>query len=374
MRHEKPLWSTIGRIGQLTALVGLAAYVFAPQPVSFAEKQMRQKSISVKAARASGPDFDLQGEYEGMIAGDTNRRIGVQVIALGGGKFHAVFLPGGLPGAGWDGERRIQCDGELRKGKVHLTPANGQREYRRQRSFSATQVFPSTGQENFNGLIEGKTLTATTEAGQAIAAKKVTRRSPTLGIPPPARAVVLLSYQFGKPSSLEGWTFGAGVPWTANPEGHIEIVAVGAKNSASIRKPFGGSAWRLHLEFRTVFVPDHGGAGRSNSGIFIGGLPEIQVLDSFGLEGLSNECAGFYRQHAPKMNMCLPPLSWQTLDVVCRPATCDGRNVALCSVEQNGVLIHDDIVVKGKGGSLRLQDHTESGLGFRNIWVVPIDE
>src|SRR5688572_7599271 len=70
-----------------------------------------------KDAEPTDPDFKLQGEYSGMILTlEGQKKLGVQIIALGGGKFHAVGFMGGLPGDGWDGSERKESDGDLKDG------------------------------------------------------------------------------------------------------------------------------------------------------------------------------------------------------------------------------------------------------------------
>src|SRR5260221_4740185 len=59
-------------------------------------------------------DFAFQGEFAGTLTDDGNEvKVGVQIIALGGGKFHAIGYKGGLPGDGWDKEKKVEADGEL---------------------------------------------------------------------------------------------------------------------------------------------------------------------------------------------------------------------------------------------------------------------
>src|SRR5262249_6065237 len=115
------------------------------------------------------------------------------------------------------------------------------------------------------------------------------------------------------------------------------------------------------------FMPKARGQGRGNSGVFVHGV-EIQVLDSFGLEGKKDECGAFYGKQAPGVNMCLPPLSWQTYDVEVKEA--DGKIVA--SVWHNGVKVHDAFPLKAgpaKPASIDLQNHGDPVV-FRNIWFV----
>jgi hypothetical protein len=110
---------------------------------------------------------------------------------------------------------------------------------------------------------------------------------------------------------------------------------------------------------------------------------EVQVLDSFGLDGLNNECAGIYSKIAPKVNMCLPPLVWQTYDAEFTNAVAEGGKVvkkARLTLKHNGVVVHDDVEIDGKTGGSRndpegtpgpllLQGHGNP-LQYRNIWVV----
>ena len=104
----------------------------------------------------------------------------------------------------------------------------------------------------------------------------------------------------------------------------------------------------MHLEFRLPFMPKARGQGRGNSGLYHQGRYETQVLDSFGLEGKNNETGGLYSIKAPDLNMCLPPMAWQTYDVDLHGSKVlmqkDKKTAnAKITVKLNGVVVHRDV-------------------------------
>jgi 3-keto-disaccharide hydrolase len=313
-------------------------------------------------------DFQLQGEYRG--ASNTGVPLGAQVIALGQGAFQAVVYPGGLPGAGWDGRQKILMDGKLDGDRAAFSPTTGRRRYLapKPEEFSAVSSFPPPGQTDCtatiaDGVLRGKM------GDRAFELKKATRESPTLGRSPPVGAVVLFD---GKTTS--------GFDRGRLDEQH-GVLNTDGRDVSTTRK-FG--SYTLHVEFMLPYRPESRGQSRGNSGLYLANRYEVQILDSFGLDGKSNECGGVYTRLAPKVNMCLPPLRWQTFDIDFTNAAADdaGKKVsaARLTVRLNGVLIHDDVEIAGPTGGargkdegaadvLRLQGH-RNFVQFRNLWLV----
>jgi hypothetical protein len=131
-------------------------------------------------------------------------------------------------------------------------------------------------------------------------------------------------------------------------------------------------------------MPAAVGQARGNSGCYLQGRYEVQVLDSFGLEGKNNECGGIYTVRAPDVNMCYPPLAWQTYDIDFTAARYDaaGKKThdALLTVRHNGEVVQKGVRVpqptraaplkeSPEPGPVYLQDHGNPVV-YRNIWLV----
>jgi hypothetical protein len=313
-------------------------------------------------------DFKLQGEYYGQVPGGAT--FGCQVIALGKGAFQAVVLPGGLPGLGWDGKNKSLMAGKLEGDHVEFAPATGKRRYLAQSpdEFSATSKFPPVGQMDYTATLSDGTLSLKTADGM-FELKKLERKGATMGRKAPDRAVVLFDG-----TNTDEWKAGRLDKATGflNTDGSDILT----------KKKFNN--YSVHLEFLLPYRPDARSQGRGNSGFYQVHHYELQILDSFGLDGKNNECGGFYTKAEPKMNMCLPPLAWQTYDIEFTNAVRDddGNKVknARATVRHNGALIHDETEItgptgghrgdpEGTPGPLLLQGHGNP-LQFRNIWIV----
>jgi len=141
----------------------------------------------------------------------------------------------------------------------------------------------------------------------------------------------------------------------------------------------------LHVEFMLPYEPKERDQGRGNSGVYMQGRDEVQVLDSFGLEGKNNECGAIYGIAEPIVNMCFPPMTWQTYDIEFTAAKWENgkkvKNGVFNLVRHNGVVVHKDQEVtkvttaapvgdNPEPGPINLQDHGHQ-VRYRNIWFVP---
>jgi hypothetical protein len=355
----------------LTLALGLALVsAHADRALGQEKKETKSKVVwtDPKDPTIPRPDFLLQGEFAGEIKG--GEKLGCQVIALSDGAFQAVILPGGLPGAGWDGMNKILLDGKLAGDRIEFKPATGKKQYlaKSPEAFSATANFPPVGQKDYSATGEVDAVSGKTEDGKEFSLKKVVRESPTMGAKPPEGALVLFDGM-----NTDEWKGGRldKESGCLNTDG-ADILSKKAFNN-----------YILHVEFLLPYRPEGRGQGRGNSGVYQVDMYECQVLDSFGLDGKNNECGGFYTKAEPKVNMCLPPLVWQTYDIDFTNAVAEGGKKvtnAHATVKHNGVVIHDNVDINGPTGGgrkaeegtpgpIKLQGHGNP-LQFRNIWIV----
>lgn len=236
------------------------------------------------------------------------------------------------------------------------------------------------------GLLVGLLVLALPALGHAqygdlegLAILKPEDRVDTKITPPPEGAIVLFD---GK--SLDGWVKrnGGGKPGWKLLDGGIGEVHGG---DVITERTFDGD-FKLHVEFRVPYMPRAKGQARGNSGVYIQGHYEVQILDSYGLDSKNNDCGAIYEVAAPLVNACKAPTVWQSYDIEFHSPMCvDGKKTAPAriTVFQNGVKIQDDVKIpvnhtragmEGdpcQPGPILLQDHGNP-VQFRNVWLLPL--
>jgi len=319
---------------RLTLLLGATGAALLTAQAADAPKAPAPAEPTYLTPETAGPDFLLQGEYGG-------EKLGADVIALGKDTFRLVLHKGGLPGAGWDGSAKTEVEGKRDGAGVRFAGA-------------------------IKAELKDGTLVGQTADGEGFVLKRVERHSPTEGAKAPTGAIILFDG-----SNADAWN-----------GGHLDerkLLAAGTTSKQAFQ------SFSMHLEFLLPFKPLGRGQGRANSGVYVQNRYEVQVLDSFGLAGLDNECGGVYKNSAPKVNLCFPPLQWQTYDIDFTAATfaADGKKTAnaVLTVRHNGVVVQDRLELKGvtpgggfkaevpAPGPFQLQGHGNP-VFYRNIWVV----
>ena len=299
----------------------------------------------------------LSGDWQGTLSQDgKDQPLVAQVLALGHGEYRANLLA------------------EFDTRAAPLAILNGKA------ADAGVTLSASPGGSQWDATLGAGTLTGTVSGARngRFTLAPVERLSPALGKQPPAGAVVLFdgthtdAWIHPKGKAPCKWTLADGAMTVANGGGNLLSKQVFKGDQA------------IHLEFRSPFQPEKRGQGRGNSGVYVQGMYEVQILDSYGLEGRDNECGGIYKVGAPRVNMCAPPMQWQSYDIDFTAPTFDEqgqkKSNARMTVTHNGVLIHEDLEVprptgasstntENKPNGLHLQDHGNP-VQFRNIWVV----
>jgi len=197
---------------------------------------------------------------------------------------------------------------------------------------------------------------------------------------PPSDAIILFD---GK--DLSGW-LGKDGPAKWKVEGGVmEVVP----HSGDIRTKAEFGDCQLHVEWTAPSVVKGTSQQRGNSGVFLMGIYEIQVLDCYDNPTYADGTTGaLYGQCPPLVNACRKPGEWQTYDIIWIAPRFEGKKLirpAYVTVLQNGILLHHDKMLIGPTthravevykphppvGPLQLQDHGDL-VRYRNIWYRPL--
>ena len=199
----------------------------------------------------------------------------------------------------------------------------------------------------------------------------------------PSDAIVL----FGATDpNLSEWTAGDGgaAKWIVR-DGYMECT----KGSGPVKTKRTFGSCQLHVEFATPEKVSGSSQGRGNSGVFLQGVYEVQVLDSYeNATYPDGQCAALYGRAVPLVNACRKPGQWQSYDIIYHRPTFEAGKVikkATFTVLHNGVLAHDHVQLSGgtgwqgphkiseyqshgDKGPIMLQDHGNP-VRFRNVWI-----
>lgn len=205
---------------------------------------------------------------------------------------------------------------------------------------------------------------------------------------PPSDAIVLFAGNDNN-KDLSKWAGedGLDAKWRV-ADGYMEVLP--HSGFIHTRQPFGDC--QLHVEFAEPAPPVGTDQGRGNSGVFLMGLYEVQVLDSYQSKTYADgQAAAVYGQYPPQVNASRPPGEWQTYDIIFHGPRFDKDGKVLrparMTVLHNGVLVQDNVELSGPTEHhqrppykatpdklpLSLQDHGNP-VRFRDIWIRELGE
>ena len=305
----------------------------------------REKAVKDPSVAAKDPDFAIQGEYaeSSKIGGEGEKgRYGLQVVALGDGKFQAALYAGGLPGSGAESNEFVLLNGETKGDVTTLKAKSGE-----------------------TVVITGDKATATKGKRKLFTYDRVERKSPTLGKKAPKGAKVLFE--------ASKWIVSqAASNWMETSLKKVSSRSIPSETSLCILSSAPPISQRQSPEARTAATVAYIYSTTTR--------PRFSTpLASRG----NSTSAALYRKKPPAVNMCLPPLSWQTYDIqFTAPRFKEGKKIrnARITTRHNGVVIHDDFELdKGTGagggrpekekGQIHLQGHGNP-VRFQNIWLL----
>ena len=203
--------------------------------------------------------------------------------------------------------------------------------------------------------------------------------TPGLGSAPPSDAIVLFA---GKDLSQWEQTDGSPAKWRVANNAFTVIKGTG---NLRTKRAFGDC--QLHIEWRAPAKVEGEGQERGNSGVFLQGRYEVQILDSYDNRTFSNgQAASVYKQYIPLVNASRKPGEWQTYDIFFRaPRFAEDGSVqtpGYMTVVHNGVLVQDHVEIKGTTVNVGVQTYSKHNLkeplmlqdhsfpvSFRNVWI-----
>ncbi|MGB7324530.1 MAG: DUF1080 domain-containing protein [Rubripirellula sp.] len=301
------------------------------------------KGPAYTAPPTDDANYPLLGEFVGEISTGEDKKeiLGLQIRPVGGDNFDALSFTGGLPGQPEFGGEPIRLIGRR----------------------SGDMVVLSGGPWAMFVSAEGCTL-VDREGTKLGKLERVTRTSPTMGAPAPEGATVLFD--------------GTSVDQFTNASMTDDGLLMAGADLEPMFQDF-----NLHVEFQLPYMPEASGQSRGNSGLYLQSRYECQVLDSFAQDPVFNGCGALYRFKKPDLNMCFPPLTWQTYDVVFTSPrwASDGTKIRNAHVTSwvNGVKVQDNVPLPAQTGAgkdeaptllpIKLQDHGDP-VRYRNVWLV----